>query len=250
MTLSDVAGDVVEDIRSLDSRMWRTLLALLFKPGFLSAEHFAGRKASYIPPFRLYLIVSFVMFMLLSLTANLDVSIDTGARIEPSSVSSVESDREIGLADENSPGWLKDLEQRLQENLRKAESDSSDFEDKLFQFLPQLVFVLVPLLALLVYLAYARQPFHYLQHLVFAIHCNCFIFTVASIGLILDATFEWDVEGIIIPLNTIYLPLALRRAYGSSWSGAILKSLFISLSNALIVIMGLAGLALFTLAML
>ena len=58
----------VEDMTHADSRLWRTLSALLFKPGFLTREFLAGRRASYLPPVRLYLVISVVFFLLVSAT--------------------------------------------------------------------------------------------------------------------------------------------------------------------------------------
>ena len=36
----------------LDGKIWRTLRALLFHPGFLAAEYCAGRRRMYVNPFR------------------------------------------------------------------------------------------------------------------------------------------------------------------------------------------------------
>ena len=55
-----------EDLTHADSRLWRTLGALLFKPGHLTAEFLAGRRARYLPPLRLYLVLSVVFFLVAS----------------------------------------------------------------------------------------------------------------------------------------------------------------------------------------
>jgi Protein of unknown function (DUF3667) len=47
-----------EDLTHADSRLWRTLTALLFKPGYLTREFLSGRRARYLPPVRLYLVLS------------------------------------------------------------------------------------------------------------------------------------------------------------------------------------------------
>jgi hypothetical protein len=74
--------DLAGDLFVWDSRFWRTLIALLIKPGFLTAEYIAGRKARYMPPLRLYLVISFFMFLLLSLQSNLsfDAQVTTGRK--------------------------------------------------------------------------------------------------------------------------------------------------------------------------
>lgn len=53
------------DFFAFDSRFFRTFVALLFKPGFLSKEYIKGRRVRYAPPFRIFVFVSFVLFLLL-----------------------------------------------------------------------------------------------------------------------------------------------------------------------------------------
>ena len=57
-----------EDVTHADSRLWRTLAALLFKPGFLTREFLDGRRARYLPPVRLYLVLSVAFFLTLAAT--------------------------------------------------------------------------------------------------------------------------------------------------------------------------------------
>lgn len=56
--MRDAAGRYV----ALDGRLWRTLVALLAKPGFLTLEYFAGRRRRYIRPARLFLVLYLLLF--------------------------------------------------------------------------------------------------------------------------------------------------------------------------------------------
>ena len=60
-------NEAFDDIFKADSRPWKTLVGLLFRPGFLSNEYFRGRRASYIQPIRLYFISSILFFVVLSI---------------------------------------------------------------------------------------------------------------------------------------------------------------------------------------
>jgi hypothetical protein len=71
-SLGHFVGVAAEDLTHADSRLWRTLLALLTKPGMLTREFLAGRRASYLPPVRLYLVVSVVFFLWAALHASKD----------------------------------------------------------------------------------------------------------------------------------------------------------------------------------
>ena len=57
--LKEAFGDLLE----LDSRLWRTLGPLLVRPGRLTRDYLEGRRARYMPPFRTYLVLSVVFFV-------------------------------------------------------------------------------------------------------------------------------------------------------------------------------------------
>lgn len=76
-TVRHFAAEAFESISHADSRLWRTLLYLLTKPGFLTREFFAGRRVRYLPPFRLYLVISVLFFLVVGLGGN-----ESGVEIE------------------------------------------------------------------------------------------------------------------------------------------------------------------------
>jgi hypothetical protein len=76
--LKELFGDLTE----WDSRVWRTLRPLAFKPGFLTVDYLRGRRARYTPPFRMYLILSLGFFLLASNTTDLPGSLDVNVGAE------------------------------------------------------------------------------------------------------------------------------------------------------------------------
>ncbi|MFK8029172.1 MAG: DUF3667 domain-containing protein [Gammaproteobacteria bacterium] len=63
-----LAGEFVGDIFNWDSRVWRTLWPLFFKPGFLTKSYMEGKRERHVPPIRLYLISSIIFFLLVSMS--------------------------------------------------------------------------------------------------------------------------------------------------------------------------------------
>ena len=63
LSLRRLVADAVEDQFSLNAALPRTLGLLFTHPGMLTTEFLSGRIAQYIPPFRLYLLTSFVFFL-------------------------------------------------------------------------------------------------------------------------------------------------------------------------------------------
>ena len=61
--MRDAAGRYV----ALDGRLWRTLHALIARPGFLTLEYFAGRRRRYIRPARLFLVLYLLLFAVIGL---------------------------------------------------------------------------------------------------------------------------------------------------------------------------------------
>lgn len=75
--------DAWSEIVGLDSRILRTLRALLFSPGHLTQEYWHGRRTYFVPPTRLYLAVSFLYFSLRFLAPPPDTSLTTTTTPDP-----------------------------------------------------------------------------------------------------------------------------------------------------------------------
>ncbi|MDH3304878.1 MAG: DUF3667 domain-containing protein [Gammaproteobacteria bacterium] len=57
--ISEAFGDLLE----FDSRLWRTLIPLMSRPGRLTRDYLEGRRTRYMPPFRTYLVLSVIFFV-------------------------------------------------------------------------------------------------------------------------------------------------------------------------------------------
>lgn len=73
--LKEAFGDLLE----FDSRLWRTLIPLVRRPGRLTLDYLQGRRARYMPPFRMYLVLSVIFFVV----ASFDARQDFGLLFEP-----------------------------------------------------------------------------------------------------------------------------------------------------------------------
>lgn len=68
ISLWEMIMEASDLLTSLDSRLWRTLGLLLFRPGRLTANYLQGRRARYIPPLRLFVGLGLIFFFVLALT--------------------------------------------------------------------------------------------------------------------------------------------------------------------------------------
>ena len=53
------------DTFSLDGRLWRSLPMLMVRPGRMTRNYLDGKRARYVPPFRMFLLASVVFFLTL-----------------------------------------------------------------------------------------------------------------------------------------------------------------------------------------
>ncbi|WP_439105571.1 DUF3667 domain-containing protein [Congregibacter sp.] len=300
----EAVTDIMGDVFTWDSRVWRTLSSLLFRPGFLTAEFNAGRRARYMPPFRLYIVVSFLLFLTLSLmasyvvgsggsgedsvgpTVSFGLDVDSNDeeleevlsdaapdRVDSAIAKKIAEERAAGNEEvvqvleeidaaldseeasrkftvnllDGGPEWVTELEKRIETNASQVSDDPSDYIGQLFEYLPQVMFVMLPVFALLLKLVYALSPFHYLQHLVFALHYHTFVYLLYLLTVLLELV-SLRIDGLFSIVLIIYLLLALRGTYASGWPGAIGKSLFLMFSYGIALLIGMAVAAVAVLA--
>lgn len=63
--IGSIIAEVLSDFFSIDGRVARTLPALFLNPGSVTKSYLDGKRQRYVPPFRLYLLASFVFFLTL-----------------------------------------------------------------------------------------------------------------------------------------------------------------------------------------
>ncbi|MBC6943513.1 MAG: DUF3667 domain-containing protein [Xanthomonadales bacterium] len=71
--LASVMADIGDTLFNVDSRIFRTLVPLYLRPGFLTNEYLAGRRTRYVTPFRLFFFLCILAFFAIQ------VSFDFGA---------------------------------------------------------------------------------------------------------------------------------------------------------------------------
>lgn len=64
ISIWELTREAFGDLFELDSRLWRTLIPLTFRPGQLTRDYLEGRRARFMPPFRTYLVLSIFFFLI------------------------------------------------------------------------------------------------------------------------------------------------------------------------------------------
>ncbi len=72
-TLDELLTNFISSFWSYEGKFFKTIKFLIIKPGFLATEYNAGKRESYYHPARMYVFISFVFFLLLSVLPNDDL---------------------------------------------------------------------------------------------------------------------------------------------------------------------------------
>ena len=243
-----LAKDMVIDQLDLDSRLFRTLKALLLEPGRLTREFVSNRRARYVSPVRLYLSISVVFFFVLSLTGDIDL---TTFRAEDSGIINSEADAEFiamfeelspsertrvheivkkrGLVDDAVEKQLEDIEskdstpvevspqeQEIRQKLLDMFENPKAATDTVVNRLPVALFITLPMYAAFLKLLYWRR--YYAEHLVFALHLHAFLFVLGALMIAMPENAPGEaVIRVLQLIGGVYYFLALHRTYPQPW---------------------------------
>lgn len=313
LSLPALAHDAIHDLAHLDSRVWRTLLALLLRPGFLTNEFLAGRRTRYLPPFRLYLVLSIIFFVLLSCQppeqglvlggsapSGERSGVVSGADPEALRLAMEELSREIARASPSDAGgngstsesaastaakaaaaiskaatepdssviadadcnrlswnllgrtWIEPRLKRVCENLKTV--SKREFGRAMYRNMPKMMFLFLPLLALVNLMLYASRRRKYVEHLLFYVHFHAFTFLLLTLQILLVAMLQWvglrSIGGLVTFAAVSYLFVALfmamRAVYGQSRPLTTLKYVVVLLAYGVSSFLTLTGTTIYT----
>jgi hypothetical protein len=239
-----VVEETLDGLFHFDGKVFRTLRLLLFRPGELTRRFLAGHRMPFVPPIRLYLFISFLFFLALSMlkghepnharqrtthatasgqAPNIKGTVTIGSlRMKASDLAQLPSDPTPALLDSVLRSKHEPLtafnRMALRRGVRWANASTEDWQHQLLRGTSGLLFLLMPLAALLLRVAYRHQSRPYLGHLIFTVHTHCFVFVLLLVALLLGSVlpignyYSW----LLVPVGGYFL-LALRRVYGQNW---------------------------------
>ena len=227
--------DFMGDVFTFDSKLFKTLRPLFFKPGALTAMFMEGKRARFVPPLRLYIFSSIIFFLVLTYMVRSGsdetthgVVISDGPNIELTSKETKEDDDDsmnfkISDGRFSEDNWLGRLANRkidAQErklNAMGAKSAEQAILKAFFSTLPKALFLLMPVFALILKMVYIRRDPFYIDHLIFAFHSHAYLFLLYSAMFLCIKALPggWISIPILVMIFMpgIYLYLSLRRVY-------------------------------------
>lgn len=246
--------DLVRVLFELDGRAYRTVGYLLTKPGFLTREYFAGRRQSYTPPLRLFLVISIGLFLLISVANTImtmsqavappddtDASLDFSLQIDDedgdgeTTVNDFADLLEIAdnvqlpfLSESANQNLQINLRSQLETNLAEILEAPRDFFVNSLEYITIFMLLMMPIMALVQKILWVFTQRYYVEHLVLIVHNQSFLFLMMlllfitgftdriDVGSIAKEVVDW-VTTLAVLWMFIYLLISLKAYFQRGW---------------------------------
>ena len=289
LNIKFVFGEVFQTIFNIDSKAIRSLRFLIFKPGFLTKEYVEGKRVSYLAPIRIYLVLSFLYFFLITA-----FNFDNASIEENDEFLFTLNNQEVGL-NNNTPLDKKDgirfsidgedvivpvdqlkrmqyngtldkgldsltadmpkVEGYVQRKMAMVSLDDRGFMDVLRDQFSMFLILFLPFFALLYGTVFSRSKKGIVGNLIFNLHLNSFVIFIFLVDLFVDSSLtNYDTLNIIWTVFIIlylqyYIIKSIMVFYQRKWWIAIYKYAFLLFGYTVLGIVFLIAIFFFFLVM-
>lgn len=252
-TMRDALHDGIHEFFHLDGKIFKTLKYLFFFPGALTREYFLGRRASFINPIRVYLTMSVLHFIFISLSflpksGGFIVKMDVDNSKENMSTKKNVPDK-VHFFNLDITDYVKTIKPTFDKGIEKMTLDNGRGFKKIFSSaMSKSLFLLLPVFALFLSLTYySHKEKTYLQFLYFSIHFHAALFGGLIIAHLCNIFFNSDFALLAWLLWAIaYFFKALKTTWNDSSKSAALRSFFMLTGYGFFFILVLASIALYS----
>jgi hypothetical protein len=271
-----VLSDIADSVLNIDERVFKTLLPLYLRPGKLTLDYFAGKRARYVTPFRLVFFLAIVAFFSTQITVragftpvNKAVAVSTpggkttlavvpGPKGLAAPISSDDgafangnlslNDKvlwnratrplRIGWLPDPAVEWINDLIGNAQQQLHAMNAGTWDEQQNarrkftlgMYSAAPTVLFVLLPIFALMLKVFYIFKRRLYMEHLIVAMHSHAFLMLSMLVLVLIGVLSHWlaphggwpRVPFVLLSIAAwiwifVYLWLMQKRVYRQGW---------------------------------
>jgi len=209
LSVKAIVKELTDNVFSFDSRFFITLKYLIIKPGFLTKEYWAGRRTTYLPPLRMYLVLSVFYFFLHSIMDEglLHIIIDKSPQNNP---------KTFAFNTDGVPQIFHFIIDNLNKGIKVT--DERGLSKDVLDFMPSAMFILMPFMGLLLLFVYKKKKLFYSYHLITVLHFHCFVFFLYSVEELIPIIED------IIPLFFFYYAVSMLKViYQESWVKTSMK---------------------------
>ena len=233
-------GEFVHGLTDLDGRVWRSLLALLFRPGLLSLDYNEGRRARWLSPVTLFLAVNVVYFIL---PLHGDYAMQFSRQVTPRiAIAAADPGTDTSMYARNAQAHSALTESWVDREAARLDPDHHGdgyrklrerYDARADDVSKALVILHLPFVALVLALLYADRGRYYAEHFVVTLHYFAFallmVTTLVHVITVLQSLVpSFDA---VVPMSALdwvarflyalYAVLMLHRAYRTGWVRAL-----------------------------
>lgn len=226
-------GEIASIVTNLESNVLRSFGNLIVKPGFLTAQYFAGRRKLYLKPVQLFLFCNVIFFFLQSYTGFSSLSTPLEVHLHELPYSAVAR---------------REVDEVLTKRGIALDEYRTRFDTTIVNQSKSLVVVMIPMFAGLMLPLYWRKKRYFVEHLVFSTHFySYFLLFFSALMLLIEiaagvagrARLNRSINELVFTSAVLlpcaaYLFFALRRVYGQSRVATGLKCLLLTAGLVLV----------------
>lgn len=258
-TLGHMVEEFLHGLLHFDTRAWRTLPMLVFRPGTLTRDYIHGKRARFISPLAIFLLTVFTMFVVFAFAGGSTVGLDEEVHAEVAAAAAEPTPAEIlpppavepeehaeaegGVkvtAEENyntyasigraaregklkiQTGWTY-LDKKIQHKLENPELAVYKFQNSAYKF----AFLLVPIsLPFMWLLFFWKRGLTLFDHTVFILYSLSF---VSLVFIVISLMSQWQfvteaIGPLLIVGLIVHMYFHLKGAYSLGWFSALWRT--------------------------
>ncbi|MGH6987076.1 MAG: DUF3667 domain-containing protein [Caulobacteraceae bacterium] len=209
-SLLSLAGETVEGLLHADGRLLATLRRLILHPAALTRDYLSGKRASQLPPLRLFLVVVFLFFL-------------AGALVPGHQLRSETAPESYGGASANVAQSLPRELAWLAPKIAYARAHPSALGEEIQSRLHDLAILFLPIATLIMALLFPFDPrFRIYDHAIFAMHSLAFLGLLGTLATVLSLIPGFP-AGLLLIAAPAHLFVHLRGIYRVSVVGVLVR---------------------------
>lgn len=272
-SLGHMFEEMLHGVAHFDTRAWRTLPMLAFRPGRLTREYVFGRRARYISPLALFLFLVFTMYIVFTAMGGASVGVAPVADIPAPAVSA--TDEATLPSGEPAPPEMravtqeeafdiisnavesgaftvttgnKWLDKKITEKLKDPAFALYKIQNAAYKFSFLLVPISLPFLWLIFFWKKGVTMFDHSAFILYSLSFVSLLMLVAAVVSRLIPPLA-GLAGFLFPLTPpVHMYFQLKGAYALGWFSALWRTVFLVL--AALVCLGLFIIAMMALGIL
>lgn len=239
--------ELLRVVFELDGRAYRTVFYLLTRPGFLTREFFQGRRATYTPPLRLFLIISIGFFLLVGVVTSIqsmraelveasmeeasaavsaqsttnETAVDAGAPFlalngDGTTEENLEEIRTVinqirlpFLSEQRNDNLNRILVAQTEANLQEVMDDPQEFFLGSLEYITVFMLLMMPILALMQRILFLLSRHYYIEHLVLTLHNHAFLIFAFFVTLLLGLIADLEIAYLSATFNLLNTALGI-----------------------------------------